>query len=505
MIGGFTVSQVTEVIKLRRKVLVEIARLAFSGDLGVNVGSILNTVVTEDGPRYRCCIHKERAVLNERIKLALSQASGLELVEAAQNALNGSVTDMPIVHVMPIACDACPIDKFLVTNACRNCLAHNCINSCPKKAIMVVQNRAYIDKNRCVECGLCKKSCSYGAIIEVNRPCEGACDIGAIKAGSDRRAIIDYDKCVQCGGCKTACPFGAITDRSVIVQLIQQLKSDKKVHAMLAPSFIGQFGAKVKPSQVVSALKQLGFYDVCEASFGADIVTLEETREFVTSVPEEKAFMTTSCCPAFVGMVEKHLPEISPNVSSTVSPMVASGKLIKENDEKAIVTFIGPCIAKKAEGTKYPDIIDYVITFEELMCMMVGAGINIAEIGEGEYVTSASTDGNAFAKAGGVVQAVLDTAAVLAPDAEIKTHRCEGLGNCKTALLQMKSGKIDANFFEGMACEGGCVGGPGVLTNSKVTSKLVENFASAAKMATAVENDSANEEIKKHHHWHRNQ
>lgn len=503
MNGGIAVSQVTEVVKLRRKVLVEIARLAYNGNLQTNINNILSTVVTEDGPRYRCCIHKERAVLNERIKLALSQISEVELAEAARNALDGNIAELPIVHVMPIACDACPIDKFLVTNACRNCLAHNCINSCPKKAIMVVQNRAYIDKGKCVECGLCKKSCSYGAIIEVSRPCEGACDIGAIKAGSDRRAVIDYEKCVECGGCKTACPFGAIADRSVIVQLIQELKSNKKVYAMLAPSFIGQFGAKVKPSQVISALKQLGFHDVCEASLGADVVTLEETKEFISSVPDKNEFMTTSCCPAFVSMVEKHLPEVNSNVSTTVSPMVASGKIIKKNDKEAVVTFIGPCIAKKAEGTKYPDVIDFVITFEELMCMMVGAGINIAEIDEGEYETTASSDGNSFAKAGGVVKAVIDTAAVLAPDADIRTHRCEGLQNCKAALLQIKSGKIDVNFFEGMACEGGCVGGPGVLTNSKLTSKLVENFASTAKAATASENDTAKLELDKNHHWHR--
>lgn len=497
-------SQVTEVVKLRRRVLVEIAKLAFAGQLQDKVNEILYSVVTDEGPRYRCCVHKERAVLKERIKLGMSQTAGLELVEAAQKAVNGEIADMPIMHVLPEACDQCPIDKFIVTNACRNCVAHNCINSCPKKAIMVVQNRAYIDKNKCVECGLCKKSCQYSAIIEVNRPCEGACSLGAIQAGSDRRAVINYEKCVECGSCKTACPFGAITDRSSIVQLISQLRSDKRVYALLAPSFIGQFGAKVKPSQVVDALKQIGFSDVYEASFGADIVTLEETKEFVSSVPEKRKFMTTSCCPAFAGMVEKHLPDMADKVSTTVSPMIATGKVIKHKDPKAFVVFIGPCIAKKAEAEKFPGTIDCVLTFEELMCMMVGAGINITEVSEGQYETTASRDGNAFAKAGGVAQAVLDTAAALAPETNVRAHRCEGLGNCKTALIQINSGKIDANFFEGMACEGGCVGGPGTLTNLKLTGKLIENFASTAKTTIAVENKNAAEEIEKGHHWHRN-
>lgn len=495
-------SQVTEVVKLRRKVLTEIARLTFADELIDNISDILNTVVTEDGPRYRCCIHKERAVLQERIKLALSQPANVSLETAAQNALNGSVADMPIVQVMPIACDQCPIDKFLVTNACRNCLAHHCINSCPKKAIMVVQNRAYIDKTKCIECGLCKKSCPYGAIIEVNRPCEGACDLKAITAGSDRRALIDYDKCVQCGGCKTACPFGAILDRSEIVQLIQALKSGKRVYAVMAPAFIGQFGAKVQPSQIISALKQVGFQDIYEASYGADIVTIEETTEFLQSVPHQRPFMTTSCCPAFVGMVEKHLPDLNHTVSSTVSPMIATGKVIKKNDLESVTVFVGPCIAKKAEAAHYAGVIDFAITFEELACIMVGAGINITAIAEADHKTTASLTANDFARAGGVVQAVIKHAEKVSSDTVIKSHRAEGLNNCKMALLQMKTNKIDANFFEGMACSGGCVGGPGVLTNPKVTGKLVETYAAAAEYKTASENKSVVDTLNKGGHWH---
>ncbi len=296
-------SQVTEVVKIRRKVLTEIARMTFDGSLKDNISDILNTVVTEEGPRYRCCVHKERAVLKDRINMALSQPISSNIQEAAQRALNGEIADLPIVNVLPEACDRCPIDKFLVTDACRNCLAHQCIASCPKKAIMVVQNRAYIDKTKCVECGMCKKSCSYGAIIEISRPCERACDLKAITAGADRRAVIDYSKCVECGACKIACPFGAISDRSTIVQLIRDFKV-KRVYAILAPAFIGQFGLKVRPSQVIHALKQIGFYDVREVAFGADIVTVQEVKEFAGSVPASRKFMTTSCCPAFIVMIE---------------------------------------------------------------------------------------------------------------------------------------------------------------------------------------------------------
>ena len=496
-------AQITEVVKIRRKVLSEIARLAFSNELDKhNIVDVLDNVVHESGPRYRCCVHKERAVVKDRVKFVMAQSLDVGVAEAANNALQGQIADMPIINIMPEACDQCPIDTFFVTNACRNCIAHNCIASCPKRAITVVQNQAYIDKTVCVECGLCKKSCMYGAIVEITRPCERACEIGAIKADKERRAVINYDKCTQCGGCKMACPFGAITEQSFTVQLIQKIKAGKRVYAILAPAFIGQFGIKVKPSQVISGLKQIGFYDIQEVSFGADIVTLQETKEFAEKVPNEISFMTTSCCPAFVDMVHKHLPELKVHVSTTVSPMVASGKLIKSADPDAIVVFIGPCLAKKAEAKLYPESIDFVFSFEEVESLFIGAGINLLEIPETGYATTASRAGNAFAKAGGVVQAVIDAAGKIKPDLVVKPHRADGLQNCKVALLQIKAGKIDANFFEGMACAGGCVGGPGILNDMRISNKMVDNFAASSTMTTAPDNQQAINESKKDLQWH---
>jgi [FeFe] hydrogenase (group B1/B3) len=496
-------AQVTEVVKLQRKVLAEVSRLAVHDKLADHVEDILTTVVTEDGPRYRCCIHKERAVLKDRINMALSQPIGTDIQEAAKNALGGAVAEGAIVRVLPEACDRCPIDKFMVTDACRNCLAHHCIASCPKKAIMVAGNRAYIDKTTCVECGMCKKSCPYGAIIEISRPCERACDLNAITAAADRRAAIDYDKCAQCGACKIACPFGAISDRSYIVQIIQAIKAQKRVYAIVAPAIVSQFGVKVKIGQVKTALSQFGFYTLREVAFGADIVTLEETKEFAATVPSDRAYMTTSCCPAYVEMVEKHLPQCQANVSSTVSPMVATARIIKDEDKDAVVVFIGPCIAKKVEGRKNSDCIDYVLTFEELAAMFVGAGINVTEITDSSYETDASRHGHSFARAGGVMQSVLDTAAVLAPDATIKPHRAEGLGSCKQTLQQIAKGNLDANFFEGMACVGGCVGGPGTLNDVRITTKMLETQLNATKTVKAPENLKAVEIIEKGGHWHK--
>jgi [FeFe] hydrogenase (group B1/B3) len=494
-------SQLSEVAKLRRKVLAEISRLTFEGRLATDISEILGTVVTEDGPRYRCCVHKERAVLKDRINLALGQPIGSPLEEAAEAALAGQAADLPVMNVLPEACDRCPIDKFLVTDACRNCLAHNCIASCPRKAIMVVQNRAYIDKTKCVECGLCKRSCSYGAIIEISRPCERACDLKAVTAGSDRRAYIDQDKCVSCGACKQACPFGAIADWSSIVQIIQHFRQGHAVYALVAPAFVGQFGPKVKPAQIMAGLRRLGFAGATEVSLGADIVALAEAREFVETVPGRQPFMTTSCCPAFAAMVAKHLPDTADKVSTTVSPMVAAAKVVKEQDPGALVVFIGPCTGKKEEARASHGVVDYVLTFEEVASMLVGADINVAEIEAEPMAPASSRAGVNFARAGGVTQAVAAVLARIAPDAELKPLRADGLGECKAALAKLQQGG-DGNFFEGMACPGGCVGGSGTLIDQNIGGKLVELYAATAEAPAAPDNQDAVAKAGKEC-WHR--
>ncbi|QDR83208.1 4Fe-4S dicluster domain-containing protein [Sporomusa termitida] len=497
------ISQVTEVVIIRNKVLTEIARMAYNGSLDKDIGSMPDTIVSEAGPRYRCCIHKERAVLRQRINLTLSQSLELTQAEAAAGALAGEIEDMPFIHVLPEACDQCPIDKFLVTDACRNCLAHNCINSCPKKAILVVQNRAYIDKTRCVECGLCKKSCQYGAIIEISRPCERVCAVKAIIAGSDRKAVINQDKCVECGACREACPFGAISDRSLVVQVIQQIKSGKQVYAILAPAFAGHFGARTKPGQLINAIRQLGFHAVQEVAYGADIVSIKEANEFLATVPAQRPYMTSSCCPAFVALVEKHFPDMTDCISSTVSPMLAMAQIIKNSNPEAVIVFIGPCIAKKSEARRNSALVDFVLTFEELDAMLAGKGIDISTLDDSEFQSAASTTANAFACAGGVANAVQAAVAGLAPAVTVKAHSTAGLDECANALKQIRSGTLEANFLEGMSCVGGCIGGPAGLANVRVAGRLVAAFANSSAAKSALTNKAAQADSEQPGHWHR--
>src|SRR5699024_10407326 len=115
-----------------------------------------------------------------------------------------------------------------------------------------------------------------------------------------------------------------------------------------APSIEGQFGVDVSEGMIKSALLELGFDGVFEVALGADAVAEHEAAEVIGEI-EAGRFMTTSCCPAFVSMINKHFPKLLPNVSKTISPMVAIGKYIKSKEAKTKVVFIGPCMAKKSE------------------------------------------------------------------------------------------------------------------------------------------------------------
>lgn len=495
-------AQTTEVVKLRRKVLVELARLAYQKNLTNQIQSLLTTIVTEDTPRYRCCVHKERAILEERIKIALHQSQTRTLLEAAERAMAGKKDELYNVQVMPIACDECPLDKYFITNGCRNCMAHNCINSCPKKAITVVEKQAYIDKTKCIECGLCKRACQYNAIIEMNRPCEASCAVKAIVTDENRKSVIDYDKCVECGKCKNACPFGAISNPTSIVQVLADIQAGKRVYAMLAPAFVGQFGNAAKIGQIFATLKNIGFAEVREVSYGADITTIEESREFFDTVPRERPYMTTSCCPSFTALIEKHVPEMKPYVSSTASPMIALGRAIKADDKDAVTVFIGPCIAKKREAVAFSGAVDHVLTFEEATCMIVGCGLNVLTAEDKEIATTGSMTGNLFGHAGGVALSVKRLADSIGKGDDVRIVNRDGLRACQEGLVALMQGKLDCNLFEGMACEDGCVGGAGTLANPKVADRAMTMFAETSSCKTANHNEAVNDRLLAGGHWH---
>ena len=440
----------TRVQELKDEVLTAVARLAWEERLeGRELLDVPEQIIPGPEAQMRCCIYKERAIVTSRVKLAMG----------------GDRANPCVVEVLPIACDECPVTEISVGPSCRGCIAHRCVEVCPKGAISIVNRRSVIDHSKCILCGKCIAACPYGAIVKNMRPCEKNCPAKAISMGENRKANIDPEKCVSCGECVVQCPFGAIMDKSYIADAIQMLLGAQKwgyhVYAALAPSFIGQFEGTV--GQMVTALKQIGFHDVAEVALGADMTAREEAAEF-----EEKGGpMTTSCCPAFVSFVERHMPEHAHLVSHTPSPMVMLGKHLKEKDPRAKVIFVGPCVAKKQEFRlgKTQGAIDLVLTFEELYAMLAAKNIELAELEE-TPLDEASGYGRAFAAGGGVAAAVGQALKERGSEAEARCMACSGLEECRMAILKMSKGLIPENFLEGMACSGGCVQGPAVIMRS---------------------------------------
>jgi [FeFe] hydrogenase (group B1/B3) len=328
--------------------------------------------------------------------------------------------------------------------------------------------------------------CPYSAIVKNVRPCERACPAQAISMGENGKASIDASKCVSCGECTVQCPFGAIMDKSYIVDVIKLLQGAKKwgynVYAALAPSFVGQFEGTV--GQLVTALKQMGFHDVAEVALGADMTAQAEAAEFEE---KEGGPMTTSCCPAFVSFMERHMPAQADLVSHTPSPMIMLGRHLKERDPRAKVVFIGPCVAKKMEAqlAKTQGAIDLVLTFEELYAVMTGKGIDATQLEETE-LDEASGFGRAFAAGGGVAAAVGEALKERGSAVQAKTLACSGLEECKLSILKMSKGLIPENFIEGMACHGGCVQGPAVIIRSpKNKAELTKHVKQAGERTIA--------------------
>lgn len=457
----------TDVQYIKYQVLKEVIRRAYDGGLEDAYIDIPKIIAPGPKPTVRCCIYKERAIMQDRIKMAM-----------------GGHKDNPNpVEVMYTACDECPADGIYVTPACRGCMLHACKDACPKDAITIVNHHAVVDKTKCIECGKCAKACPYTAIILQKRPCMQACKVKAISINEDRKAVINNDKCISCGACAYKCPFGAIADKSLILDIIDILKKSENntkyhVYAIVAPAIVGQCRS-ARIEQVVTAIKKLGFHSVVEAALGADITLYHEAKEW-----EEKKMMTTSCCPSFVAFVEKNFPELTKYISSSPSPMIETAKLIRRSDPTAKFVFIGPCASKKFEFKleKTQGLIDSVMSFEELQAFLDARGIDDTQCEDGE-LDNASFYGRIFAKSGGIAQGVVDVAQSLGVEG-VKPCQMNGIDECRAALLRLKVNRATENFFEGMACDGGCINGPLSITHGPRNAADVDKYGNAAKEKT---------------------
>ncbi|MDE6411374.1 MAG: 4Fe-4S dicluster domain-containing protein [Clostridia bacterium] len=463
----------TNVVRIRRKVFVEIARVAYeSKNLVSDIEAIPYKITPSEIPRYRESVYRERAIASERVRLALGMS--LNPQDRPSHITNGlessNISDKyyepPLMQVIPSACAKCEENMYAVTDMCRACVARYCINVCPKDAVTVGKDgRAEIIQDKCIKCGKCKASCPYEAIIHKIRPCAEACGVRAIRNDSLGRAEINTDICVACGQCMISCPFGAIADKSQIYQLIQAIKKGDEVVAEVAPAIIGQFGPNVSLWKINAALKELGFKEVFEVAQGADVGAATEAHHYATEVATgELPFLLTSCCPSWSMLAKTQFPETIDKISNALTPMVATARSIKQKMPNARVVFIGPCAAKKLEAMRRTvrSDVDFVITFEELAAIFEARGIDLSKFDKEEPIHDASGAGRGYGVAGGVASAIEGCIREYYPDVEVKIEHAEGLADCKKVLLLAKAGKKNGCLIEGMACPGGCVAGAGV-------------------------------------------
>jgi iron only hydrogenase large subunit-like protein len=324
--------------------------------------------------------------------------------------------------------------------------------------------------------------------------CQESCKYEAQMYRRNKGPIIVNDKCLSCGNCVTSCSFGALADKIEFVPLIEKLKDDDtKVYATVAPSIVGQFGADVSMGQLRTACKLLGFADMVEVALFADILTIKEAFEFNDLVTEKNDFFLTSCCcPVWINLVKKNYPNLFANMSPALSPMVASGRLLKELYPEAQVVFIGPCIAKKSEAKQenFAEDIDFVLTFQELAEIFKALEIDLADLPADEK-DQASFAGRVYARTGGVSFSVKTVVNRIAPQRLIKfdSKRVDGVVECKEILDALAEGEeVEANFIEGMGCEGGCVGGPRTNIEVDKATKSVNDYGEDSLIMTPFDN-----------------
>jgi [FeFe] hydrogenase (group B1/B3) len=491
----------TSVTDIRRRVLMYVARM-IAEEKPINfIETVPYLIIDKDTPTYRDCVFKERAIVRERVRLAL----GLDLkefgahgpiIEDIQHAFTDKkIITTPIVNVIKIGCERCPTDSFFVSNMCRKCIAHPCTIVCPVKAVSIGETSAIIDQAKCIKCGRCAQVCPYNSIIFRERPCQKACGVEAIFSDENGFAEINPQKCVSCGLCIIACPFSAIAEKSEMVQIIYALRSSTSVFAEVAPSFGGQFGPLVTPGKLITALIHLGFAGVMEVAYGADQDVLLETQELLELIDSKsnpnsenpRKFIGTSCCPAWVDAARKNFPHLAVNLSESFTPMVETAKKIKSKNPDAKVVFIGPCVAKKIESfnPKVSAYVDYILTFEELAALFQAYNIDPTKVPEAGDLDDASKLGRSFPVAGGVISAITSQAKKIRPDlkeSDLPVANADTLADCLIMLKKIDKKQVNPAplVVEGMACPFGCVGGPGTLAPLRRAQNEAEKFKKKA-------------------------
>ena len=295
--------------------------------------------------------------------------------------------------------------------------------------------------------------------------CVRKCPVKAIRFSGNQAHIIG-NECILCGNCVVQCPQNAKEIADGIEKVRVLLQAGDPVVVSLAPSFIANYDG-IGIESMRRSLKKMGFYDVEETAIGATIVKNEYERMINE---EERDVIITSCCHSINLLVQKRFPECLQHLADVMSPMQAHCSDIKKRIPGAKTVFIGPCVAKKDEAEYYEDIVDAVLTFEELDKMLDESGIKL----EVESDVNECSRARFFPTTGGVLK-------TMAQNAPGYTYvAIDGVENCMTALKDIASGKIKKCFIEMSACIGSCIGGP-VMNRAK--KPLVSDYLKVASYA----------------------
>lgn len=366
-----------------------------------------------------------------------------------------------------------------------------------------------IDANKCILCGDCVRTCD-----EI----QGMGILEFAYRGSNMRVMPAFNRkmsetdCVGCGQCRVACPTGAITIKQNFRPVWEALADPSiRVVAQVAPAVrvaIGdKFGipkGKNSIGRLVAALRRIGFDEIYDTNFGADLTVMEESKEFVERLTKgENLPLFTSCCPAWVKFCEQKYPNLVKHISSCRSPQQMFGAILKEearenkkDTRKTVVISIMPCTAKKAEilrpehFTDGEQNVDYVLTTTEVTRMIKEAGIDLEEMPSEALDMPfglASGAGAIFGVTGGVTEAVIRNlvgsnrmedleeisftgvrglhgtkeAVIDYQGREVRIAIVNGLRNADNLLKKMESGEVQYDFVEVMACKRGCISGGG--------------------------------------------
>lgn len=458
---------------MKRRIDTEVLKLFFADKLDVDADKLPFQIIPKDRIPNRCCIYKERAMIRYRIMALLGidierfDDEMKPLTEYVKEVMAEDPPAVPVLTTISTGCSGCPQDQYRISDACRGCFARPCLANCPKDAIVFINGQAHIQEDRCIRCGKCMEVCPFHAVVHIPVPCEDACPVGAIKKNEQGFVEIDHKLCISCGKCVRSCPFGAIVERSGLIPVAKMLKNKEQVVAMIAPAIEGQFPGSL--AQIKAALLKLGFTSVVEVAEGAEITSVNEANEVMEKKEKGEGYMTTSCCPAYMELINKHLPFLKERHSTALTPMAYTARLCKEREPESKRVFIGPCLAKRVEAARTPEV-DGVINFSELAALFMAREIDVREVEAADLGdTSAFADCRQFACSAGVAGCVLHRVS----GEDIRTLPINGLDKKAVRLMKTWERRApDADLVEVMCCEGGCIAGPGTIVKPALAMKL---------------------------------